>query len=381
MHTELLKSLSVATLLCCTSALSAKESDAPATSVQDSRNFSQFKPKADRVNTRIDYTIWDEALSALVVRMGNSIREGAPLPNPNVGTRRVYGHDSRFRLEGNRVGFSFFSREVIESLTEYKTDLERTANAVDISTLSKNEQLAFWMNLHNVAIIQQIAIEYPLSQPSRMKIGEAGLPLDEAPIITIQNVQMSPRDIRTKIVFPNWKDPKVIYGFFRGDIGGPSVQRKAFTATNLSELLDSSAKEFINSLRGTQKSGRTMKVSKIYAEAQPYFFNDWPLSLRRHYDNYAGEKVKSILAKTVDVDPAIYEADIADLAKGERDPEYNFKDPADGRQAIGLPAAIRRLMIEREQKIEKIIRRGDRKGTVEFVDIILPGGKKPDEVE
>jgi hypothetical protein len=355
---------------------------APPTAAQASGAFEQFKPKANQVNTRIDYSIWNDALSNLVVRMGKSIREGAPRPDPGIGTRRVYGHDSRFRLEGNRVGFSYFSDEITQSLTAYRLDLEEMASTIDVSTLTKNEQLAFWMNLHNVAIIEQIALEYPLSQPSKLKIGDTGMLLDDAPFITINNVKMSPKDIRTKIVYPNWTDPRVIYGFFRGDIGGPSIQRKAFDASNLSELLDLSAREFINSLRGTQKSGSTMQVSDIYKEARPFYFNDWPASLKTHYNVFADVDVKEIMAKTSAVEPSIYETDIADLSKGVRDPEFNFKDPADGPQAIGLPAAIRRLMIERQQKIEKIIRRGDRQGTVEFIDIDLDGeGNKPAEIE
>ncbi len=375
--------VSLAALMCAGTSLSAQATDSAPATAQAPAGFEQFQPKQNRVRTKIDYTIWDEALSALVVRMGKSIREGAPRPTANVGTRRIYGHDSRLRLEGNRVGFSFFSDEITQSIVDYRKDLEDTANAVDISTLSKNEQLAFWMNLHNVAIIEQIAVEYPLSQPSKMKIGDTGLPLDEAPFITVRGVKMSPKDIRTKIVYPNWKDPKVIYGFFRGDIGGPSIQREAYSATNLNQLLDRSAKEFINSLRGTEKSGKTMKVSDIFAEAQPFFFRNWTTDLRNHYSKYAEEDVQEIMAKTTDVEAALYETDIADLSNGERDPEYAYKspDPGQGKRAIGIPAAIQRLMVERQQKIDKIIKRGDRQGTVTFVDIDLDGDGEPVEVE
>ena len=346
-----------------------------------SDQFARFVPKANPVTTTIDFTIWDEALNALVVSMGRSIREGAPRVDPGMGTRRVYGHDSRLRLEGNRVGFSFFTDEITQSLVDYREDLQRVADSLDISTLSKNEQLAFWMNLHNVAVIEQIALQYPLSQPSKLKIGDTGLSLDEAPFITVAGVRMSPKDIRTKIVYPNWKDPKVIYGFFRGEIGGPSIQRTAFNGKNLSDMLDRSAREFINSLRGTDKSGDTMRVSKIYAEAQPFFFSDWPNALRAHYAKYAREDVTEILGKTRDVEAAIYESDIADLSNGERDPNYYSLASADN-QGIRVPTAIARLMIERQQKIEKIIKRGERQGTVEFIDIDLNGdGNEPTPVE
>ena len=78
-------------------------------------------------------------------------------PDSSLGTRRQYSHVSRYRLEGTRVMFSFLDTEVIASFTEYRKDLENTANIVDIQALSRNEQLAYWINLHNVALVEQIA--------------------------------------------------------------------------------------------------------------------------------------------------------------------------------------------------------------------------------
>lgn len=344
--------------------------------------FGQFAPKIASNNSKIDYGVWDEVLKYFVFRMGKSIREGAPRPESGLGTRRIYGHDSRYRLEGNRVIFSYFNDEIIAALTEYRKDLENTANIVDISKLAKNEQLAYWINLHNAAVIEQIAIAYPVGQPSRIKIGDSGLPLDDAPFITVLNVKMSPKDIRTKIVYPHWRNPKVIYGFFRGEIGGPSIQGDAFNAGNVSDLLDKSAKEFVNSLRGTQKSGKTLLVSKIFEEARPYFFPEWPTDLKAHLREHAEQKVTSIIDRTTGVLPKIYETDIADLANGERDPNYGFVTSNGVPKGGKIPSAIRRLLREHRQKFDKIIRRDGLRGIVTVLDIDLPGEpKKTKEVD
>lgn len=382
MNNAFFKSVSILALSCAGLSLSVQSAVAQpsgqSTSLQQADEFAQFSPEPSKAKTRLDYSIWDEALRSFVVTMGRSLREGASRVDAGIGTRRVYGHDSRLRLEGNRVGFSFFTDDITQSLVDYREDLERTAEIVDISKLGKNEQLAFWLNLHNVAIIEQIALQYPMGQPSRMKIGENGESLDDAKFITVSGVKMSPRDIRTKIVYPNWKDPRVIYGFFRGDIGGPSIQRSAFNGTNLTELLDISAREFVNSLRGADKSGSTMRVSTVYDEARPFYFADWPASVRTHFGKFAREEVTELLGATTDVVATIYEADIADLSNGERDPNYNYIQNAES-QGIRIPTAIARLMVERQQKIDEIIKRGQREGTVTFVNIDLDG--KPVEPE
>lgn len=325
--------------------------------------FARFAPAANTSNTHLDYAVWDEALNYFVMGMGYSIREGAPRPSPGMGTRIIYGHDSRFRLEGNRVVFSFLDDKIIATLTEYREDLERIADKVDIQALSSDEQLAYWINLHNVAVIEQIALAYPVHSPSRMELGPNHLPLDEAKFITVSGVKMSPKDIRTKIVFPNWNDPKVIYGFFRGEIGGPSIQRQAFTADNVERLLAHSAIEFVNSLRGTEERGDTLFVSKIYEEAIPFFFASGDAALKSHLRTYASDDVDALIDETSGVRTALYSEDIADLAKGEFAPSYhdvivNADSESQHTQGFRIAANIQRLLTERSHKIEKLRRRG-----------------------
>ena len=90
--------------------------------------INQFTPQSETTEQRLDYSYWDEALEWFVLPMGPSIREGAPRVQANTGTRRIYGHESRYRLEGNRVAFSFMTDEIRSGLTEYRKDLERIAS-------------------------------------------------------------------------------------------------------------------------------------------------------------------------------------------------------------------------------------------------------------
>ena len=151
-----------------------------ASSKVDGSLSSRFAPRGETLDTRIDYAAWDEALRYFVFYMGPSERRIMPRVVPETGTRAVYGHDSGLRLEGNRVGFSFLKDAQREALTAYREELEALGSQLDIASLPRNEQLAYWLNLHNVAVIEQIALAYPVSRPSEMLIGADQLPLDEA---------------------------------------------------------------------------------------------------------------------------------------------------------------------------------------------------------
>lgn len=332
--------------------------------------FATFTPSNTPNNDKIDYSIWDEAMKSLVISMGPSLRETAGSPPPSFGTRRQYGHVSRYRLEGTRLLFSFLDAEIIASFTEYRKDLEATADKIDIQKLSRNEQLAYWINLHNVAMIEQIAQEWPVRQPREIMVD--GVPLNDAKFITVEGIGMSPRDIREKIVYKNWKNPMVIYGFWRGEIGGPSIQREAYNADNVSRLLDRTARDFVNSLRGTQKLGDTLQVSTFYQEAGPYYFPNFAADLREHLARFADTETSEILAATSKTEAVVSEPDIADLAGGVREPTYQNVESNGVSTSFRIPQSMGALLAQREQKFQKIIREG-RTGTVTFSNITLPG--------
>ncbi|WP_284126185.1 DUF547 domain-containing protein [Parerythrobacter aestuarii] len=324
-----------------------------------------FAPAPAKQDISIDYGYWDAALKEIVFKMGRSERKGAPSVSAGIATRFVYGHESRLRLEGNRVLFSFLEDEQLEALTAYRQDLEAVAAQVDLTSLPRNEQLAFWLNLHNVAVIEQISRNYPVKRPAMLRLGEERVPLDEAKIVSIAGVMLSPRDIRIKIVYPNWQDPKVIYGFFRGEIGGPSIMREAFTGENVSDLLDEAADEFVNSLRGTEKRGKIMHVSRLYEEAIPFYFPDRQASLRAHLIAYSDEDVRGLIERTHTIEPSLWEEDISDLAGAEFDPQY-YPNPV---PTNGLAPNIARLVGERNAKLERMIRRGKLIGKVTVIDM------------
>lgn len=352
-------------------------------------------PAPERADHRLDWQHWDEALGWMVIPMGPSLRQGATRVDAATGTRRVYGHESRLRLEGNRVAFSYLTPEMIEALGEYRADLERIGTELDIARLPRNEQLAFWLNLHNVAVIEALAKAHPIAEPDKHRFGPNQAPLDDAKLVTIDGIALSPREIRETIVYPEWRDPKVIYGFWRGVIGGPSIQRLAFTGENVDALLALAGEEFVNSLRGVEAWGGALRVSRIYAEAAPFYFRD-DTALRRHLAAFAGDDVSGLLRKNGRTAYNRYETDIADLERGETDPNINplvvldcmgacniAGGPGFGGmpRSISVNPAVARLMRERQTKLTQAVRKGVRTGMVVYGNGEYAPDAPPREVE
>ncbi|MEP6343023.1 MAG: DUF547 domain-containing protein [Maricaulaceae bacterium] len=336
-------------------------------SVSDSDISKIFAPKEKTLNYSFDYETLDTALRDVVVQMGPSLRRFANKPRTGIGSRIIdRTQRSPYRLEGSRITFYYLSDKYTRTLSEYKADLIRIANDIDIQSLDRDEQLAFWINLHNVTLIEAIALNHPTSYPAELEIGDNGLTLHDAKLITIKNTPLSLKNIREDIVYSNWDNPAVIYGFYRGDIGGPAIRNFAATRNNVDYLLAFHAYEYITSLRGFHTTATSRKVSKIYDEAKPYFFTNWPKDVEDHLAFYLqGDDLLDDVRENKPVELIEYDLIIADLWGGN-----NSLSSASVRSRTipGSPPIIFELHEKfRELKVKGKLKRS---GTVTIEDIV-----------
>lgn len=339
--------------------------------------LTQFEPQPDGRITAIDYEVIDAFLSVAVVNLGPSTRQLArPATNP-VNTRVKIGHQSRLRLEGNKVLFSQMGPRTDARVREYADSLETIGNDIDITKLPRNSQLAYWFNLHNMVAIATLAEEYPVQKPRELKID--GVPFHDAKLVTIRGQALSLRDIRTRIVYPYWNDPRVIYGFFHGDLAGPSMRSSTWEPATINRSLSSNTREFVNSLRGVNKSGRdTLLVSSIYEEARPFFFRSWEADLKDHLLRFADPDVVALIEERDSIKYSVYEDTIADLAGGRayRELSPNEDNTLDGVftqnykdwRMLNLPPAMDDMIREINRKFESVTFRDRVKSRVTIVD-------------
>jgi hypothetical protein len=297
-----------------TAALLATTSTLAATPAQDFQRFERFDDSSRR---HIDYSIWTDLLHDMVLNVPIMDREPERTRTINTGTRTSTANESRYRYEANRVAYHLMSDEYRDAVSAYRADLEALPSQVDLSTFSSNEQLAYWLNLHNVAVIEQVMLNYPFTRVNRQNAHGTNENMFEAKILTVAGVPLSLNDIRLRIVYQNWNDPLVMYGFFNGAIGGPEISRDAYDGDTVWAQLDRNAREFVNSLRGVEVSRSELRVSHLYAEAA-HFFPDFDTDLRRHLSRFATEETAEQLVPGRRVRANIEDWHIADLINGSR---------------------------------------------------------------
>ena len=296
----------------------------PVTLADDAR-FDKFKPYAEQSRYTIDHTPWARFLNAAVFDLGPSSRRRAPRGSGGVhtGTRISTASRSRVRFEGNRVMFHLFKEETLEFVSAYREEMSGVMDNYNYAEFGRDEQLAFWLNLHNAILIHEIAKVHPISRPTNFRLrSHNNANLFDAKLVRVAGEPLSLNDIRHKIVFANWSEPQVIYGFWDGTIGGADIMKNAFTGATVWTLLRSNANHYVNSLRAIEaypgSFGRIdFRVSKIFFEAKR-MFPDWPTDLYTHMDSHAGNAVGRLLAEPPRLLRVLpYDTSTADFSGGE----------------------------------------------------------------
>jgi len=193
-----------------------------------------------------------------------------------------------------RVDYGAVSDADRRALDAYVERLE----SVPISAMSRDEQLAYWINLYNALTVRVVLEHYPVASirdisisPGLFSVGPWGKKLAE-----VEGEALSLDDIEHRILRPIWRDPRIHYAVNCAAVGCPNLREEAFTAANAERLLELGAREYVNSSRGVIAVGdRGARVSSIYVWFKEDF-GDSDAGVLSHLRAYAEPELERALA-------------------------------------------------------------------------------------
>ena len=177
------------------------------------------------------------------------------------------------------IDFLHLSKRGLGALAAYVAALQK----VPVSTLNRNEQLAFWLNLHNAQGILQTANEYPL-QDDNSKVVILG-PAWTEPSLTVEGHTLSLRDIERRILLRQWPDPLVLYGMYLPASGAPPAATEPFRGADVWRRLEERARQFVNHGPSHQFIRDELHVSAFYFLADTLLGED--AAMLAHLRRYA----------------------------------------------------------------------------------------------
>jgi len=143
------------------------------------------------------------------------------------------------------------------------------------SALSRNEQLAYWINLYNALTVKVILDHYPVRSIRRIKYGRffAFGPWGRE-LISVEGFELSLDDIENQILRPVFDDPRIHYSINCASLGCPNLRAEAYNADLIDEQLNQAARDFVNHPRAAAVEGSRLTVSSIYVWFEQDFGGD-----------------------------------------------------------------------------------------------------------
>ena len=142
-----------------------------------------------------------------------------------------------------------------------------------ISRYGRNQQMAYWINLHNALQVRLVLDHYPIASVRDLggRSGPwTGTPWTE-PRVEIEGLPVSLNDIEHRILRPIWRDPRVHYALSCAALGCPGLQPEPFQADRLERQLDQAAMAYVNDPQCIRIEDRTLEVSSLFRWYQEDF--------------------------------------------------------------------------------------------------------------
>ncbi len=142
-------------------------------------------------------------------------------------------------------------------LQNYLKDLK---NFPPAENWTKNEKLAYWINLYNASTIMLILDNYPVSSITKIS---GGKPWDKR-FVKSGSKTYTLNEVENEIIRPRFKEPRIHMAVNCAAKSCPSLMNAAFTASKLEQQLEKQTKAFINNTQFNTIKNGSLQLSKIF---------------------------------------------------------------------------------------------------------------------
>lgn len=210
--------------------------------------------------------------------------------------------DGEYRL----VAYEAVDREMGALLDAY---INRLAS-IPVSRLNRDEQLAYWLNLHNALTIKLLTPSNGRGALDRYR----GFPdstgkVFSQPMVTVEGQPVSPDQIVNNVIRAGFRDPDALYGLFTGAYGSPTLRGEPYTGAEVHAQLKSQAALFVNSPAGVKAKGGKLEVSSLYQWYAADFGGE--KKTLEHIASYAQGALKADIASADGIDRYRFNSRIA----------------------------------------------------------------------
>lgn len=180
-------------------------------------------------------------------------------------------------------------------------DLRRQMATVDVQPLSRQDQLAYWINLYNINVVGIVVDNYPVDSIRDISTD----PIIRLNVFKKDSVQtkkgaISLNDIENEKIREGFKDPRIHFAINCAARSCPPIRPEPYAGSQVNQQLDNQVFKFLNGptgIRLEKKSGELVLHTTKIMDWFRHDFDAWGGGLRNFIVRYVtSDKRKQIEA-------------------------------------------------------------------------------------
>lgn len=131
--------------------------------------------------------------------------------------------------------------------------LRRQMAQVDVSTLSRKDQLAYWINLYNISVVGVVVDNYPVESIRDISTDPiVRLNVFKKDVVPTKTGPMSLDAIEHGKIREGWKDARIHFAVNCAAKSCPPIRPEPYVGARIDQQLDDQARKFLNGPHGVR---------------------------------------------------------------------------------------------------------------------------------
>lgn len=236
----------------------------------------------------IDHSYWGLILSKIVIEGNEKSAKLFKTPPPTTSRIAQINQSGPLKKGINLISYELVGKsETAKAAVKEYVGYLQTFNPL---ALNKNEQLAFWLNLHNSVFVESILNEYPVKSMRKLGIEKRNqAEFYQKKRVNIEGRDLSLYDLETIVLLVGNGNLLIPYGLVLGSHSTPNILTYSFSGETVHSQLEAAARHFINNV-GVRTKGKTINYSPFYDMFSDVYMTEGEKGLKGHLMFFANQK-------------------------------------------------------------------------------------------
>lgn len=155
-------------------------------------------------------------------------------------------------------------------------DLRRRMAAVDPQTLSRQDQLAYWINLYNISVVGIVVDSYPVESIRDLSTDPViRLNIFKKDLVETRRGKMSLNDIENERIRNGFKDARIHFAINCAAESCPPIRPEPYVGSRINEQLDDQTRKFLNGPHGVRMEKKGGELVLHTTKVMDWFKEDF----------------------------------------------------------------------------------------------------------